>query len=309
MTPSLRHRKYPLRDHLHKGYPIEALTVAKRSTGGRNSSGRITVRHRGGGVKRRIRLLDWYRWTNGPCEVLRLEYDPGRSAHIALLKHIETGKLSYILAPHNLEPGMVLESFRSRPKYNPITTISTTSEQNLIEEPELNELQKAGYGIDVYGDGVLKTLPIKVGNCFPINMIPTGTIIHNIGLTFDGPGIMARSAGVYGQLISFNKEGWAVVRLKSGEVRKIHPLATATIGTVSNPNHQHRVLGKAGASRRLGIRPTVRGMAMNPCDHPHGGGRGKSKGNRHPVSPWGVLAKGGKTGKRNPMVITPRKRR
>lgn len=286
-TSGLRFKRYPVRDHLWKGKPVRKLTVAKRKKGGRNNTGKITVRHRGGGHKQRIRLIDFKRFESGPCEVQRLEYDPGRSAHIALLKNLISGNLSYIVAPQELTQGMIVESFRS-PRLK--------TEEELSKEEELGD--------------ITQVVPIRVGNCFPIRMIPVGTIIHCIGMKADGKAQIARSAGTWAQLIKTGETGYAHIRLASGETRQVPVDAIATIGKVSNQDHQHRVLGKAGARRRLGWRPSVRGMAMNPCDHPHGGGRGKSKGNSHPVSPWGKLAKGGKTRKHpNPMVVKPRPRR
>ncbi|KAI9296906.1 ribosomal protein L2 [Neoconidiobolus thromboides FSU 785] len=287
ITPGLRFRRMPLRDHLHKGKPIRKLTIAKRKTGGRNNSGRITTRHRGGGHRQRIRIIDFHRKAPGQCEVMRLEYDPGRSAHIALIKNLDNEELSYILAPQGLEPGMIVESF---------VTPKEKTEQEKAEE-------------EAYGDITL-TVPINIGNCMPLHMAPVGTIMHCIGLKKGGKAQMIRSAGTWAQLVATGKTGYAQIKLSSGEVRKVPVDAIGTVGKVSNPNHQHRVLGKAGARRRLGWRPSVRGMAMNPRDHPHGGGRGKSKGNRQPTSPWGVLAKGGKTRTRpNPMVVKPRPRR
>lgn len=287
ITPGLRFRRYPLRDHLWKGKPMRKLTIAKRKTGGRNNTGRITVRHIGGGHRQRIRLVDFNRYETYPCEVVRLEYDPGRSAHIALIRNFKSGNYSYIVAPQDLAPGMIVESFR---------TPKERTQEEIEEEQRLGE--------------ITRVLPISVGNCMPLRMVPNGTAIHCIGLRSDGPAQMVRSAGNWAQLVSTDDKGYAHVRLSSGEVRKVPVEAICTIGKVSNPDHQHRVLGKAGASRRLGIRPSVRGVAMNPRDHPHGGGRGKSKGGKHPVSPWGVLAKGGKTRKRpNPMVVVPRPRR
>jgi ribosomal protein L2 len=278
-TPGKRWLKRVPRDHLYKGKAVRALTIAKRSTGGRNNTGRITIRHRGGGHKRRIRIIDWHRQESGSQTVMRLEHDPGRTAWIALLKHDSTGKLSYIVAPHGIKTGDKVTSYRSH-------TSSTEGEQ------------------------ITRTVAIDAGNCMPLKMIPVGTILHNIGLKRNGPAVMARSAGAYAQLIQTGETGYAQVRLSSGEVRLVPVDACATIGAVSNPDHQHEMLGKAGRSRWLGIRPTVRGMAMNSCDHPHGGGRGKSKGNKDPRSPWGVLAKGGKTRKTpNQFVVKPRPRR
>lgn len=279
-TPGKRWLKRVPRDHLYKGKAIRALTVAKRGSGGRNNTGRITVRHRGGGHKRRIRLVDWQRQDPGTQTVVRLEHDPGRTAWIALLKHDSTEKLSYIVAPHGVKPGDKVVSYRS-----------TAKQQEEVA-------------------GITRTVSIDPGNCMPLKMIPVGTIIHNIGLKRNGPAIMTRAAGTYAQLIQTGETGYAQVRLSSGEVRLVPVDACATIGAVSNPDHQHEMLGKAGRSRWLGIRPTVRGMAMNAVDHPHGGGRGKSKGNKDPRSPWGVLAKGGKTRKTpNQFVVKPRPRR
>ncbi|KAI8081655.1 translation protein SH3-like domain-containing protein [Halteromyces radiatus] len=285
-TPGKRWLKRIPRDHLYKGKAVRSLTIAKRGTGGRNNTGRITIRHRGGGHKRRIRVIDWQRMESGEQHVVRLEHDPGRTAWIALLRHAETGQLSYIVAPQGIKPGDTVISYRSE-----------AIEQQKQESEESEH-------------GITRTAAIDIGNCMPLRMMPVGTIIHNIGLKRNGPAIMARSAGAYAQLIQTGETGYAQVRLSSGEVRLVPVDACATIGSVSNPDHQHEMLGKAGRSRWMGIRPTVRGMAMNACDHPHGGGRGKSKGNKDPRSPWGVLAKGGKTRKTpNQFVVKPRPRR
>ncbi|KAI8321562.1 ribosomal protein L2 [Martensiomyces pterosporus] len=282
LAPTLRQRRMASRKDLHKGGPVRELTVAKRRTGGRNNTGRITCRHRGGGAKRRIRLVDFKRSEPGPQEVIRLEYDPGRTAHIALIKHMETGKLSYILAPAGLKPGAVVQSYM-RELFRPTTEFSAD---------------------------LASKVNVEVGNCMPLKMIPMGTLIHNIGLHPFGRGQLARSAGASAQLLYTAPRGLAQIKLMSGEVRRVPVDACATIGAVSNPNHKHEKLGGAGAKRRRGWRPTVRGTAMNTHDHPHGGGRGKSKGNKHPRSPWGKLAKGGKTRpKPNPMVIRGRPRR
>ncbi|CAG8787769.1 2198_t:CDS:1, partial [Acaulospora morrowiae] len=187
----------------------------------------------------------------GPHVVERIEYDPNRSAHIALLTNQMTGKQSYIIAPHDFPPGSVVRSFR-----------------NLSQENN--------------DSSITRIVTAEKGDCMPLKMIPVGTLIHCIGLKPKGPGILCRSAGCSAQLIRTGDTGYAQVRLSSGEIRLIHVDCCATVGTLSNPDHQHRMLGKAGRSRWLGIRPTVRGVAMNACDHPHGGGRGKSKGNRHP---------------------------
>ncbi|KAF9918777.1 hypothetical protein BX616_005786 [Lobosporangium transversale] len=279
-SPGRRWLKRVPRDHLWKGKPVRALTIAKRSTAGRNNMGRITVRHRGGGHKRRLRIMDWYRSEPGPQLVERLEYDPGRTAWIALLKHQVTGRQSYILAPHDLQPGSVIYSFLDK---------STWSQPK---------------------NGITTTLPIDKGNCLPLSRIPTGTIIHAIGMRRNGPAQVARAAGTYAQLLSTGEKGHAIIRLSSGEVRKFPVDVCATIGVVSNPGNMHESLGKAGRSRWLGIRPTVRGVAQNACDHPHGGGKGKTKGGKHPRSPWGTLSKGGKTRKHpNKMVVRERPRR
>jgi ribosomal protein L2 len=267
-TPGLRFRKLVNRDHLWKGPPEKSLTTGKRNTGGRNRHGRITVRHRGGGVKRRLRMVDWKRETPGLQSVVRLEYDPNLSAHLALLKHQETGGLSYIVAPHDLQVGGVVQSFRAG-----LPQVEGKSLADILATP-----------------GV-----IEKGNCLQLKHIPVGTLVHCIALRKGGKAQMCRSAGTYGQVVFTADSGYAQVKLQSGEVRKINVEAVATIGTVSNPDHKHRILGKAGVSRRLGRRPSVRGVAMNPVDHPHGGGTGKSKGGRHPVTPWGKLTKGKRT--------------
>ncbi|KAG0255905.1 hypothetical protein BG011_004861 [Mortierella polycephala] len=279
-SPGRRWLKRVPRDHLWKGKPVRALTIAKRSTAGRNNSGRITVRHRGGGHKRRLRIIDWYRCEPGPQLVERIEYDPGRTAWIALLKHQDTGKQSYVLAPHDLQPGSVIYSFLDKSSWNQTK------------------------------NGITTTLPIDKGNCLPLSHIPTGTIIHAIGMKRNGPAQVARSAGTYAQLLSTGKTGHAIIRLSSGEVRKFPVDVCATVGVVSNPGNMHESLGKAGRRRWMGIRPSVRGVAQNACDHPHGGGKGKTKGGKDPRSPWGTLAKGGKTRKHpNKMVVRERPRR
>ncbi|KAG0376269.1 hypothetical protein BGX24_008005 [Mortierella sp. AD032] len=279
-SPGRRWLKRVPRDHLWKGKPVRALTIAKRSTAGRNNTGRITVRHRGGGHKRRLRIVDWYRRESGSQLVERIEYDPGRTAWIALLKHQTTGRQSYILAPHDLQPGSVIHSFLDKSSWNQTK------------------------------NGITTTLPIDKGNCLPLSRIPTGTIIHAIGMKRNGPAQVARSAGTYAQLLSTGETGHAIIRLSSGEVRKFPVEVCATIGVVSNPGNMHESLGKAGRSRWMGIRPSVRGVAQNACDHPHGGGKGKTKGGKDPRSPWGTLAKGGKTRKHpNKMVVRERPRR
>lgn len=273
VSPGLRWYRAPIYPYLHTGRPVRALTVAKRSNGGRNHSGKITVRHRGGGHKRRIRMVDFTRFTPGEQVVQRIEYDPGRSAHIALLKHSATGELSYILACDGLRAGDSVESYRKG-------------------VPE-NLLQEMGGKID---PAILSVRTAQRGNCLPISMIPVGAIIHNVGITPVGPGKFCRAAGAYARVIAkLQDKNRAIIRLQSGEQRYVALEACATLGVVSNIDHQNLSLGKAGRSRWRGIRPTVRGVAMNKCDHPHGGGRGKSKSKKLSVSPWGQLAKGYKT--------------
>jgi large subunit ribosomal protein L2 len=235
---------------LHKGKPHGPLTTAKPKKAGRNNMGRITTRHHGGGHKQRYRIIDFKRNKPGVVgTVERLEYDPNRSAHIALLVYSD-GERRYIIAPKGLKKDDTVVS----------------------------------------GDDVA----IKAGNSLPLRSIPIGTTIHCIEMRPGKGAQMARSAGASVQLLA--REGdYATLRLRSGEVRKVHVNCQATIGEVSNSEHSLRSLGKAGASRWRGIRPTVRGVAMNPVDHPHGGGEGRTSGGRHPVTPWGVKTKGKKT--------------
>ncbi|MGB9886551.1 MAG: 50S ribosomal protein L2 [Moorellales bacterium] len=246
--------------------PEKRLIVPLKRHAGRNFQGRITVRHRGGGTKRFYRLIDFKRTKDAiPGRVAALEYDPNRSAHIALVNYAD-GEKRYILAPHGLSVGDRIES---------------------------------GENAD-----------IRVGNTLPLRHIPVGTIIHNIELKPGKGGQLARSAGAAAQLMA--KEGdYAHVRLPSGEVRLIHLNCRATIGQVGNLDHENVVIGKAGRKRWLGIRPTVRGVVMNPVDHPHGGGEGKSPIGRHPVTPWGKPALGVKTRKKNKpsdkMIVKRRK--
>lgn len=237
---------------LHKGKPYAALVVRKKKTGGRNNEGRITCRHIGGGHKQRYRLVDFKRDKDGiKARVERLEYDPNRSANLALLVYAD-GERRYIIAPNNVKAG------------------------------------------DEITSGVASA--IKPGNCLPLKNIPLGATIHCVELKPGKGAQLARSAGVSVQLIA--REGiYATLRLRSGEMRKVLSDCRAVIGEVSNSEHNLRCLGNAGASRRRGIRPTVRGVAMNPVDHPHGGGEGKTSGGRHPVTPWGVPTKGYKTRK------------
>ncbi|XDT05539.1 Ribosomal protein L2 signature [Nakaseomyces glabratus] len=273
VSPGLRWWRRPIYPYLHKGKPMRFLTVAKRGTGGRNHHGKITVRHRGGGHKRRIRLVDFYRRKAGSQTVQRIEYDPGRSAHIALLKHDETGELSYILACDGLREGDIVESYRQG-----------------VPESLLKEMHGK------LDPAILSVKTAQRGNCLPISMIPIGSVVHNVGITPVGKAKFCRAAGTYARIISkIPEKKKAVIRLQSGEHRYVSIEACATMGVVSNIEHQNASLGKAGRSRWLGIRPTVRGVAMNKVDHPHGGGRGKSKSNKLSMSPWGQLAKGYKT--------------
>lgn len=237
---------------LHKGEPHAALVASKSKNGGRNNAGRITTRHRGGGHKQRYRVLDFKRNKMiVPATVERIEYDPNRSAHIALLLYAD-GERRYILAPKGVKAGAEIRN-----------------------------------GSDA---------PIKPGNAMPLRNIPVGTQVHNIEMKPGKGGQIARSAGSSAQLVA--REGdHATLRLRSGEMRRIQADCNATIGEVGNSEHNLRSLGKAGASRWRGVRPTVRGVAMNPVDHPHGGGEGRTSGGRHPVSPWGTPAKGYRTRK------------
>ncbi len=249
-TPSRRHMSVPTFEEITKFTPEKSLTVIKKKFAGRNSYGKITVRHKGGGNKVKYRIIDFKRQSVAPATVIGIEYDPNRSAYIALLQN-EAGEKSYIIAPVGLKDGDVVYT-----------------------------------GADA---------DIKPGNTLPIENIPVGTFIHNIEL-YPGKGAqLVRSAGVAAQLIS-KENGIAQVRLPSGEVRIIRLDCKATIGQVGNVEHDTVKLGKAGKTRHLGIRPTVRGSVMNPCDHPHGGGEGKSPiGRPSPVTPWGKPALGYKT--------------
>ncbi|KAJ3576103.1 hypothetical protein NP233_g656 [Leucocoprinus birnbaumii] len=297
ITPGIRHLKRPLNPHLWEGRPIRQLTVARRKKGGRNSQGVITVRHRGGGHRQRIRIVDFSRNEPGLHDIVRIEYDPGRSAHIALVRNQDpkaegTKKWSYILAPEGMRAGDQVQSFRQGipkgfiPGFDDVFTDGQ-------EESEASSQTLAL--------GLLRTLTLKPGNVLPLKLIPPGTIIHNISLKPDGPGVLVRSAGSYGQIIANeDDERYVQVQLQSGEIRKVLRNCCATIGRVSNGLWKNRVLGKAGRARWLGRRPSVRGVAMNANDHPHGGGRGKSKSNKHPVSIWGWGTKGTRTRKPGP---------
>ncbi len=265
-TPSRRHMTVLPFDEITKTEPEKSLTIALKSTGGRNKKGRLTVRHRGGGHKRLYRVVDFRRRKDDvPAKVASIEYDPNRSANIALL-HYADGHKAYIIAPHHLKVG------------------------------------------DEVVSGV--KADIKTGNTLPLRAIPVGTLIHNIELRPGKGGQMVRSAGTVAQLMA--KEGnYAHVRLPSGEVRLVHLSCRATIGQVGNLENENITIGKAGRSRWMGIRPTVRGSVMNPVDHPHGGGEGRAPvGRKYPVSPWGKIAIGGKTRRKKPsdnMIVRKRK--
>ena len=247
-TPGVRHLKRPINDHLWKGRPFLPLTFAKKGhgKGGRNNSGRVTIRHRGGGHKRRIRTVDFLRMAPGPHTVERIEHDPGRSAHIALLNEEATGRKSYIVAAEGMRAGDVVQSYRAGiPK---------------------DLLDSMGGVVD---PGVLAAKTAWRGNCLPLHMIPIGTIIYNVGSTRGKGAVFCRSAGTHAVVVSKDEETskggnkYVNVRLQSGEIRKVSRDACATIGVASNPHYQHRQLGKAGRKRWLNIRPTVRGLAMN----------------------------------------------
>lgn len=250
VTPAQRGLVIVEREGLHKGKPVKALTEGLTKSGGRNNKGRITARRRGGGHKRTYRKIDFKRtkW-DVAVTVERLEYDPNRTAFIALIKY-EDGEQAYILAPQRLAPG-----------------------DKVI----------AGKKVDV-----------KPGNVMPLANMPVGTIIHNVELKAGKGGQLARAAGAYAQLIGRDR-GYAQIRLSSGEVRIVRAECVATVGAVSNPDNQNIKLAKAGRNRWLGRRPSVRGVAMNPVDHPHGGGEGRTSGGRHPVTPWGKPTKGKRT--------------
>ena len=251
-SPGRRFVVNVVNDELHKGAPHKALVEKKSKTGGRNNNGRITTRHVGGGHKQHYRKIDFKRNKDGiVAEVERIEYDPNRTAFIALLKYSD-GERRYMIAPKGVQAGDQVQS----------------------------------------GDSA----PIKVGNTLPLRNIPVGSVVHCIELKPGKGAQMARSAGASVQLVA--REGrYATLRLRSGEMRKVLADCRATLGEVSNSEHSLRKLGKAGAARWRGVRPTVRGVAMNPVDHPHGGGEGRTSGGRHPVSPWGTPTKGYKTRK------------
>ena len=249
VTPGQRGLVQVDRSHLHKGKPVKALTKGLTKSGGRNNHGRITARRRGGGAKRSYRIVDFKRNRFEAATVERLEYDPNRSAFIALIKY-GNGDLSYILAPQRLAAG---------------------------------DSVVAGDRVDV-----------KPGNAMPLASMPIGTIIHNVEMKPGKGGQIARSAGTYVQLVG-RDQGYAILRLTSGEQRLVRAECMATVGAVSNPDNSNIKLAKAGRNRWLGKRPSVRGVAMNPVDHPHGGGEGRTSGGRHPVTPWGKPTKGKRT--------------
>jgi large subunit ribosomal protein L2 len=269
VTPSLRNLRTIDRSDLHKGSPMKILCSGLvKSSAGRNNTGRITVRHRSVGHKKLYRFIDFKRDKfNIEATVERIEYDPNRTAFIALIKYSD-GVYSYIIAPNKLNIGDKIISSKD------------------------------------------KVVDINVGNAMPLKFIPIGTIIHNIELKAGKGGAISRSAGSYSQLVG-KDNGYALVKMQSGEIRMFLLDCMATIGAVSNSDNKNTSIGKAGRKRWLGIRPTVRGVAMNPIDHPHGGGEGRTSGGRHPVSPTGVLAKGKKTRskkKSNRLVVKSRKK-
>ncbi|KAF4604561.1 hypothetical protein EYR40_003335 [Pleurotus pulmonarius] len=310
VTPGLRHLRRPLNDHLYEGRPVRLLTIAKRKKGGRNNRGVITVRHRGGGHRQRIRTVDFRREAPGIHDVVRIEYDPGRSAHIALVRNRDPEaqgmkKWSYILATEGMRAGDEVQSFRQGipegfvPGFDEMQ--KEEMERKLVETDEGEEGDQVDNSAQSLAIGILRTMTLKPGNVLPLRLIPPGTVIHNISLSPQGPGLLVRSAGSFGQVITHEDSGrYTHVRLQSGEVRKVLQECCATIGKVSNPLWKSRQLGKAGRARWLGRRPSVRGVAMNANDHPHGGGRGKSKSNKHPVSIWGWGTKGTRTRKPGP---------
>ena len=251
VTPGQRQLVIVDRSGLHKGKPVKGLTEGLTGKGGRNNTGRITARFQGGGHKRTYRLIDFKRRKlDVPATVERIEYDPNRTAFIALVRY-EDGELSYILAPQRLAAGD--------------TVIASN-----------------------------KAVDVKPGNAMPLAAMPIGTIVHNVEMKPEKGGQIARSAGAYVQLVG-RDQGMAILRLNSGEQRLVSGLCFATVGAVSNPDHSNISLGKAGRKRWMGKRPHNRGVVMNPVDHPHGGGEGRTSGGRHPVSPWGKPTKGKRT--------------
>jgi len=254
-TPARRFMSVSTFEEITKDSPERKLTTALRKTGGRNHHGRITSRRRGGGHKRRYRIIDFKRNKfDTPAAVQAIEYDPNRSPRIALLQY-EDGEKRYIIAPEGLKVGDTVVSSKS-------------------------------------------AVAFKTGNAMPLGLMPDGMLVHNIELTQGKGAQMARSAGAYARIMA-SESGMITLKLPSGEMRMVSAKCFATIGTVGNKSHENIKIGKAGRSRWLGKRPKVRGVAMNPVDHPHGGGEGKTSGGRHPVSPWGTPAKGYKTRKKN----------
>ncbi len=253
-SPGRRFVSYADFSGLSKDGPEKRLTEGLKKSGGRNAKGRKTARHRGGGAKRLYRRIDFKRRKDGiPARVATLEYDPNRTAHIALL-HYADGEKRYILAPNRLQVGMTVMS-----------------------------------GPDA---------PIDIGNCLPLSRMPTGTVVHNVELEPGRGGQLGRSAGTGIQLMA-KESGMATLRLPSGEMRMVRAECRATVGTIGNADHQNVKIGKAGRKRHLGVRPQTRGTAMNPVDHPHGGGEGSTTPGRHPVTPWGVPTLGYRTRKKN----------
>ncbi len=250
ITPGQRQLVLVDRSHLWKGKPVKALTVGLNKSGGRNNQGRVSMWHRGGGHKRSYRVIDFKRRKFGvPGTVERLEYDPNRTAFIALVRY-EDGELAYILAPQRLTAGD--------------TVIADTR------------------------------VDVKPGNAMPLANMPIGTIVHNVEMKQGKGGQIARAAGAYVQLVG-RDAGYAILRLNSGETRMVPADCLATVGAVSNPDNSNQSIGKAGRMRWKGRKPVVRGVAMNPVDHPHGGGEGRTSGGRHPVTPWGKSTKGKRT--------------
>ena len=266
-SPGRRHQVRVVNPDLHKGAPYQPLLEKQTKTGGRNNAGRITTRHVGGGHKQHYRVIDFKRNKDGiAATVERLEYDPNRSAYIALVLYAD-GERRYIIAPKGVKAG----------------------DQIISGE----------------------TAPIKPGNTLPLRNVPLGSVVHGVEMKPGKGAQLARSAGTSVQLVA--REGqYATIRLRSGEMRKVLSDCRATLGEVSNSEHNLRKLGKAGAKRWRGVRPTVRGVAMNPVDHPHGGGEGRTSGGRHPVTPWGVPTKGYKTRKNkrtNKLIVRKRNAR
>lgn len=264
-SPGRRHVVSVKNTELHTGKPFKGLVKVKKSKAGRNNTGRITVRHQGGGHKQHYRIVDFKRNKDDiTAKVERIEYDPNRSANIALVLYAD-GERRYIIVPKGLKKDMSIVS---------------------------------GEKVDV-----------AVGNCMPLRNIPLGTVIHNIEMKPKKGAQLIRSAGTFAQLVGKNN-AYAIIRLRSGEMRRVLLDCKAVIGVVSNSEHNLRSLGKAGAKRWRGIRPTVRGVAMNPVDHPHGGGEGRTSGGRHPVTPWGIPTKGYKTRRNkrsNKLIVQKRK--